>query len=50
MSGSGLYFVDCNVQILLAMADAPLAVFASAKVHRIKLLAFNDSVLGRGLK
>jgi len=44
------YFVNYHLYVLLAVAYAPFAVFASAKVRRIKLFALDDGILSRGLK
>jgi hypothetical protein len=44
------YFVNYHLYVLLAVAYASLAVFASAQVGWIELFALDDSVLSRGLK
>jgi len=43
-------FVNYHLYVLLAMAYASLAVFASAQVGWIELFALDDGILSRGLK
>jgi len=43
-------FVNYHLYVLLSVAYAPFAVFASAKVGRIKLFTLDDGILSRGLK
>jgi hypothetical protein len=50
ISGLSLNSIDCYLEILLAVADAPFTALAFAKVHRIKLFALDDSFLGRSFE
>ena len=47
---SGLDFVDYYLEVLLAVTDAFLAVFTAALVGWVELLAFYDSIFGRGFE